>query len=122
MHDAALLEGENLMIFMYSCCFFSYPPPGSQFIFTGKSVKHGYGLIIELLSFALIGKLTQRNEQHNRCTSCGTRLSALTSLSDNGKINILRSSHLCIQALVKFAFHSEIWVCDSETLRFSPKQ
>ena len=35
-------------------------------IFAGKSVKHGHGLKIELL--------TQRNEQHDQCTSCSTLL------------------------------------------------
>ena len=83
-------------------------------IFTGKSAKHGYGHIIELLSFAFIGKLTQRMSS---MIDIVILVLVHSDLSDNG---ILRSSHLCIQALVKF--HSEIWVCDSETLRFSPKQ
>ena len=33
--------------------------------FRWESVKHGYGLIIELFSFAFVGKLTQRNEQRS---------------------------------------------------------
>ena len=61
------------MIFM----LLLFLPATSVTIFTGKSVKHGYGLIIELLSFAFVGKLPQRNEQYDRCTSCGTHLSAL---------------------------------------------
>ena len=56
--DGALLEGKKLNDILFL-------PATWVTIFAGKSVKHGYGLIIELLSFAFVGKLTQRNEQHD---------------------------------------------------------
>ena len=78
-------------------------------------MKHGYGLI-ELLSFAFIHR--EMSSMIDIVTSCGTHLSAL-KIKDLVTMVKLISPHLCIQALVKFAIHSEIWVCDSETFRFS---